>query len=107
MYDARESIKGYELLGEMPYEWQDLSDNELRKLMTDAGNEFNIPLVETMTKLFGSQTQESKTEPEPDVEVQPEPEMETVGSDPSQPFWKVYTPSNVYKEVRFRLTGKA
>jgi ectoine hydroxylase-related dioxygenase (phytanoyl-CoA dioxygenase family) len=107
MYDANERIEGYELLGEMPYEWQDLTDNELRKLMTDAGNEFNIPLVETMTKLFGSQTEESKPEPEPEPQLQAEQELETVEAEPSQPFWKVYTPSNVYKEVRFRLTGKS
>lgn len=106
MYDRNEVIEGYELVGEMPYQFQDLSDNELRKLMTDAGNEFNIPLVETMTKLFGNQSQENR--PTEVVEEQkPEPQMEPLEAEPDQPFWKVYTPSNVYKEVRFRLTGKA
>jgi ectoine hydroxylase-related dioxygenase (phytanoyl-CoA dioxygenase family) len=107
MYDANETIDGYELEGEVPYTWEDLTTDELKKLMVDAGSEFNIPLVETMAKLFGNQTQESKSEPEPVEEKQPELPMETVETEPSEPFWKVYTPVNVFKEVRFRLTGKS
>jgi hypothetical protein len=74
--------------------------------MIDGGSEFNIPLVETMTKLFGNQTQESNTESESVEESQPQPVLEAIEAEPSEPFWKVYTPVNVYKEVRFRLTGK-
>jgi ectoine hydroxylase-related dioxygenase (phytanoyl-CoA dioxygenase family) len=106
MYDANEAIEGYELLGEVPYKWKDLGNEELKKLMIDGGSEFNIPLVETMTKLFGNQTQESNTESESVEESQPQPVLEAIEAEPSEPFWKVYTPVNVYKEVRFRLTGK-
>ena len=106
MYDANETIQGYELVEEMPYKWKDLNNDEMKKLMTDAGNEFNIPLVETMTKLFGNQTQESNTESESVEESKTQPVLEAVEAEPSQPFWEVYTPVNVYKEMRYRLTGK-
>ena len=106
MYDANEAIDGYELLGEVPYKWKDLGNEELKKLMTYGGSEFNIPLVETMTKLFGNQTQESQTEPQTVQELPAEPVSEVVTAT-SEPFWKVYTPINVYKEFRFRLTGKS
>ncbi|MCB9191214.1 MAG: phytanoyl-CoA dioxygenase family protein [Flavobacteriales bacterium] len=105
MYDAGKNIEGYELLGEMKYEWENLSDAEMRELIESAGNKFNGPLVETMTKLFVQQPQEEEKQPEPEpvVESQPEP----VSNGDGRTFWETYTPMNIIREVKFRLTGKA
>lgn len=105
MYDAGKNIEGYELLGELKYEWENLSESEIRELIESAGNKFNAPLVETMTKLFVQQPQkeEKQPEPEPVAESQPEP----VSSRDGRTFWETYTPMNIIREVKFRLTGKA
>lgn len=111
MYDKGENIEGYELIEEMPYEWEDLSEDEMRKLMESAGNKFNAPLVETMTKLFvqapppEEREEQSETQPEPVVETSSESNDANAGDDRS--FWQTYTPMNIIKEVKFRLTGKA
>ena len=65
MYDEGKNIEGYELVEEIPYEWENLSDDEMRSLIESAGNTFNAPLVQTMTKLFVQAPQEEST-PEPD-----------------------------------------
>ncbi|MGB1319071.1 MAG: phytanoyl-CoA dioxygenase family protein, partial [Flavobacteriales bacterium] len=44
MYDKGEEIEGYEKVGEMPYEWEDLSADEMKNLIESAGNTFNAPL---------------------------------------------------------------
>ena len=105
MYDKGENIEGYELVEEMPYEWENLSEAEMRSLIESAGNKFNGPLVETMTKLFIQQPQEEEKQPEPEpvVEAQPEP----VSNGDGRTFWQTYTPMNIIREVKFRLTGKA
>lgn len=105
MYDKGENIEGYELVEEMPYEWENLSEAEMRSLIESAGNKFNGPLVETMTKLFIQQPQEEEKQPEPEpvVEAQSEP----VSNGDGRTFWQTYTPMNIIREVKFRLTGKA
>lgn len=107
MYYKGENIEGYELLNEMPYEWEDLSEDEMRKLIESAGNMFNAPLVETMTKLFvqSPPAEEPKSEPQPEPVVQETSSNNDSGDD--RTFWQTYTPMNIIKEVKFRLTGKA
>jgi hypothetical protein len=110
MYDAGENIEGYELAEEMPYEWEDLSDDEMRALIESAGNTFNAPLVETMTKLFvPPQQDEKQQEPESETDSEPVAESSTIenSSGDDRTFWQTYTPMNIIREVRFRLTGKA
>ena len=106
MYDEGKNIEGYELVEEIPYEWEDLSDDEMRSLIESAGNKFNAPLVETMTKLFVQQPQEEKVE-EPQQEQVVEARPEAVSNGDGRTFWQTYTPMNIIKEVKFRLTGKA
>lgn len=53
MFDKGELIKGYELLEEMPYVWQDLSKGEMKKMVEAAGNTYNHELTNHMKKLFG------------------------------------------------------
>lgn len=110
MYDAGKNIEGYELVEELRYEWEDLSDDEMRALIESAGNTFNAPLVETMTKLFVPPQQEQKQEePQPETDSEPIAESSTVenANRDDRTFWQTYTPMNIIREVRFRLTGKA
>lgn len=107
MYDAGAKIEGYEELTEIPYEWEDLSNDEMKNLIQSSGNTFNIPLVEAMAKLFVNAPQENSS-PEPEAVPEPELVMESASSSSGdgRSFWQVYTPINIIKEVRFRLTGK-
>lgn len=107
MYDAGESIEGYEVIEELPYECPDLTSEELLEQIKDAGNVFNIELAEHMAKLFNYNLDGSKSEPEPEPVTA---QVENVGSESSNsqerpPFWKVYTPMNVVREIRYRITG--
>ncbi|MGB0918761.1 MAG: phytanoyl-CoA dioxygenase family protein, partial [Flavobacteriales bacterium] len=107
MYDKGEEIEGYEKVGEMPYEWEDLSADEMKNLIESAGNTFNAPLVETMTKLFVQAPQEEKLEVKEEVVENAEVETTPENSGSTErTFWQTYTPINILKEVRFRLTGK-
>lgn len=106
MYDEGKMIEGYELLEEIPYEWENLSEDEMRSLIESAGNQFNAPLVETMTKLFVQPPQQEKEQEEPQVESVAESQLETTSNDDGRNFWQTYTPMNILREVRFRLTGK-
>jgi ectoine hydroxylase-related dioxygenase (phytanoyl-CoA dioxygenase family) len=103
MYDAGESIQGYKLIGELPYEFDQFSSEELVQLMKADGNEFNVPMCEKLSTLFGYDLSGKKQETpkeEPIKEVVEELEA------PKLPFYKVYTPWNIVKEVKFRITGK-
>ena len=107
MYEKGEEIEGYEKVGEMAYEWEDLSADEMKNLIESAGNTFNAPLVETMTKLFVQSPQEEKPAKKETVveQVEVHDSAESANSN-EQTFWQTYTPINILKEVRFRLTGK-
>ena len=107
MYDKGAEIEGYDKVEEMSYEWEDLSADEMKNLIESAGNTFNAPLVETMTKLFVQAPQQEKTEKKEEAITQEETTqlVENSGSN-DRTFWQTYTPMNILKEVRFRLTGK-
>ncbi len=108
MYDEGKLIEGYELMEEIPHEWEDLSESEMRELIESAGNKFNGPLVQTMTKLFVQESKKEEAEPqtveEPVAQTQTEPVTSTVDD---RTFFETYTPLNILREVRFRLTGNA
>jgi len=107
MYDAGESIEGYDVVEELPYVCPDLDSDELLQQIKDAGNVFNIELAEHMAKLFNYSMDGSKKEevPEPEPE-QSQPAAVEEGQPTDQlPFWKVYTPMNVVREIRYRITG--
>jgi hypothetical protein len=63
-----------------------------------------------MTKLFVPPQQEQKQEePQPETDSEPIAESSTVenANRDDRTFWQTYTPMNIIREVRFRLTGKA
>lgn len=104
MYDNGETISGYGEPEEIPHKWEDLSDADMRQLIESSGNKFNAALVETMTKLFVQpSSEEEQKRPVESVEQTSTSE----GNGDNRSFWQTYTPLNILKEVRFRLTGKA
>jgi ectoine hydroxylase-related dioxygenase (phytanoyl-CoA dioxygenase family) len=107
MYDAGESIEGYEVVEELPYLCPDLSSDELLQQIKDAGNVFNVELAEHMAKLFNYNMDGSKSDAESESEpVQPEQTIEqTEEPKDHRSFWKVYTPMNVVREIKYRITG--
>ncbi len=103
MYDAGESIQGYKLVGEVAYEFEQYSSEELVALIKEGGNEFNVPMCEKLSTLFGYDLSGKKQEAQKEeVVVEALRESEA----PKLPFYKVYTPLNIVKEIKFRITGK-
>ena len=106
MYDESKLIEGYEVIDEVPYEIDKLSSEDFTQLMQTAGNSYNAPLVGKMAKLFnyrpdGSKKEDSQPEPE-----EPKKEGSQVQELDSPPLWKVYTPLNIVREIKSRITGK-
>ena len=102
MFDEGKLIEGYEVVEELPYAIDKLSVEEFTSLMQESGNTYNAPLVGKMAKLFnyntdGSSKEAAVKEEEP-VHVEAEQEEKL-------PFWKVYTPLNVAREIKLRLIG--
>lgn len=106
MYDAGETIQDYEVAEELPYIYPNETSDELLSKIKDAGNVFNVELAEHMAKLFNFNMDGTKKE-----EPKPEPELEMVdaesgsGSTDQRSFWQTYTPMNVVREIKYRLTG--
>ena len=75
LYEKGEKIEDYEVLSEMPYEPQSFTKDEWKTKLKEAGNEFNIPLVEKLADLFDYNVDGSKKEPEPQPEPEPTPEL--------------------------------
>ena len=59
MYDAGKIISEYKLLEEIPYKWENLSKDDMKKRVVEAGNAYNKELTNHMMKLFGSQMKDS------------------------------------------------
>jgi hypothetical protein len=107
MYDAGIPIEGYELLEEVPYSFDTHTSEELIEIIKAAGNEFNVPMCERLAKLFnynmdGTVKEEPKAE-EPVTETPPvQEEWKWVDE---RPFFEKYTPLNIVRELKKRVTG--
>jgi hypothetical protein len=101
LYEKGEKIEDYEVLSEMPYEPQSFTKEEWKTKLKEAGNEFNIPLVEKLADLFDYNVDGSKKEPEPQPEPEPTPEpvqqpiydLSIFGEDEEEPVKKISSPS--------------
>lgn len=102
MYDANEPIHGYEIGEEIPFELNAPTMEELVTMVTQAGNVLNPELSSYMAKLFGFDTKQE--EPQPIVEeVKVEVPQEVFAE--SKPYKGAYTPMNILREIKLRLTG--
>lgn len=108
MYDAGETIKDYPLAAEVPYLFDQYTSEELAELIKAAGNEFNVPMCEKLSVLFGYNMDGSKKD-EPKQETADEildKVVAEIEEEEKKSFFEVYTPYNVYREIKYRLTGR-
>lgn len=104
LYHEGKEIEGYKKLREIPYTMPTYDTDELIVRIKANGSEINVVLIEKLAKLFnynldGSQKKEEiKEEVVKDVvETQTEEKL---------PFWKVYTPLNIVREIYNRINPK-
>jgi hypothetical protein len=107
-------IEGYDMVGEVSYDFPKYSAEELIQMIKDAGNEFNVPMCEKLSKLFGynmdgsakqTETKEDNSSKN-DIDHVLDKAMAEAEEEEKKSFFDVYTPINVLKEIKFRLTGK-
>ncbi|MFN8276305.1 MAG: phytanoyl-CoA dioxygenase family protein [Chitinophagales bacterium] len=55
MYDAGQLPEGYELMEEIPYQWEDWSKSQFEERLKAAGNVYNEPLTKELKRIFASQ----------------------------------------------------
>jgi len=106
MFDKGEKIKGYKLLREQPYTYPNPTSEELLEKIKSAGNTFNVELCEHMAKLFNFNMDGSKkAEQQEAVAKGTAPTETSMSKEQTLPFWKVYTPLNIAREIKYRITG--
>jgi ectoine hydroxylase-related dioxygenase (phytanoyl-CoA dioxygenase family) len=107
MYDAGIPIEGYELIEELPYSFDNYTSEELIEIIKAAGNEFNVPMCERLAKLFNYNMDGT-------VKEEPKAEAPVTEAPPVQEEWKwvdersffeKYTPLNIVRELKKRVTG--
>lgn len=101
MYTNNETIQDYEYLGEVPYQFDNLSSNELIEIIKSAGNEYNEPMCEKLKTLYGEDAINSFNN-----NNRNEAEAVSSVSIDSRTFLEKYTPKNIFNEIKYRLTGK-
>ena len=103
LYNKGLAIDGIGAPEEMPYVFEDLDAETFTKMIQDSGNSYNAVLVNRMAQLFNydpSGNKKEEVEEEESVQITNE-NNEIVAS---EPFWKVYTPMNVLREIKHRLS---
>ena len=104
LYNKGLAIDGIGAAEEMPYVFEDLDAEAFTKMIQDSGNSYNAVLVNRMAQLFNydpSGNKKEEVEKEESVQITSE-NNEIVAS---EPFWKVYTPMNVLREIINRLSN--
>ncbi len=108
MYNEGKLIEGYGEPEEVPYVCPEYSSEELVEIIKAAGNTWNVPMTEKLALLFGNagtaKKEETVTEAPPVTESAPveEPKVEVVDK---RSFFQIYTPLNIYREIKHRLVG--
>ncbi|MGK0390709.1 MAG: hypothetical protein ACI94Y_003469 [Maribacter sp.] len=103
MYDNKEVIQDFEHVDTVAYEISEMSAADMVKMIQDAGNEINVPLITQLSTLFNYNLDGSQKKEEPVIE-ETVPVVETPAvQEKKLPFWKVYTPLNIVKEILFRM----
>ncbi len=109
MYDNGEVITDYELAEELDYFCETFTSESLIAIIKQAGNEYNIPMCEKLAVLFnydmsGNKKEEPKEQIE-EVKVEAQQPQQEVWVD-NRTFFETYTPMNILREIKFKLTGK-
>jgi ectoine hydroxylase-related dioxygenase (phytanoyl-CoA dioxygenase family) len=108
MYENGEVITDYEVAEETSYFCEKYTTEALTALIKQAENEYNVPMCEKLAVLFNYDISGTKKE-EPQEQVN-----EVIIEETPQPtewvdnrsFFETYTPMNILREIKFKLTGK-
>lgn len=104
IHEKGELIQGYELLAELPYRFPTFTSPELVELIKEKGNEFNVPMCEKLSQLFGYNMDGSKQEEVVPEQVVVEESNNNVWVD-DRGFFQKYTPLNIVREIKKRVVG--
>ena len=109
MYKQGEVITDYNVVEEISYTCENFTSEVLINMIKQAGNEYNVPLCEKLAVLFndeisGSKKEEIKVEEEDVKEAEELPKQEAWIDNRS--FFETYTPMNILREIKYKLTGK-
>jgi len=109
MYENGEVIADYEVAEEKSYSCEKYTTEALTALIKQAGNEYNVPMCEKLAVLFnyditGSKKEEIINQIE-EVKVEDEKPQQEEWID-NRSFFETYTPMNILREIKFKLTGK-
>lgn len=105
MYNNGNTIQNYGDPEEVQYDFDDLDAETFTKLMQESGASYNAPLVARMAKLFNYNTDGTKKEEQEVVEEALTSETKQKETE-KRTFWEVYTPVNIAREIKYRITGK-
>jgi ectoine hydroxylase-related dioxygenase (phytanoyl-CoA dioxygenase family) len=104
MYENHQSIEGYEVAEELPFNFTAPTIEELTAMVTQAGNTMNIELSTYLANLFGFNTNTTTEKVEEQIIV---PIIEDAPAVVEPKPWKgAYTPMNILREIKIRLLGK-
>lgn len=106
MYEKGELIADYEVLEELPYTFDTYSSEELIDLIKDSGNSYNVPLSEKLAVLFDNDKPSTQNETISQEEVLDVNEAQITSNVDERTFFEMYTPANILREIKFKLTGK-
>lgn len=108
MYENGEVITDYEVTEEKSYFCENYTSEALTALIKQAENEYNIPMCEKLAVLFNYDISGAKkVEPQEGVsEVGIEETPQTTDRADDRSFFATYTPMNILRELKFKLTGK-
>lgn len=99
MHEKGEQPHDLNSTGLFEYSCKHYDDQQLRKMIEGAGNVHNDKLVETMALLFGYNLDVAKKEGSGNPKA-------NVVSGGRLPWWQVYTPTNIYREIRYRVSTR-
>jgi len=106
MYDNKEEIPDYELMEELPYLFDNYTSEELVDRIKAGGNSFNVPMCEKLSVLFGYDMTGQKKEAENQDVPADNKGKHATSAEHEASFFEVYTPMNILREIKYRLTGK-
>jgi ectoine hydroxylase-related dioxygenase (phytanoyl-CoA dioxygenase family) len=109
MYQQGEIITDYKIVEEINYLVENLTFEEMKNMILQAGNKYNLPLCEKLAVLFNedinlSKNKETKVEVK-EVKVADELPLNEAWTD-NRTLFEKYTPLNILREIKFRITGK-
>jgi hypothetical protein len=98
MHQAGAKPQNLNSLGVFSVTARQYETGQLREALRAAGNQENMALVRKMAGLFENTpegTQKGKDDESP-----------AARAEAKLPFWKVYTPLNIFREIRYRLSSR-